>query len=220
MKRAGHAALTRRLVALMLVACPGAAPAYWTGVEVSLANLDADWAFDAETREAQTSLVSFQAEEATETGLRIGISLGYFDIRLLADDPAPTLKFDGNFVGLYLNRLVEFGEHVELYGQFNLRYHSGQDRLGDEKINVDWLETGIEFGASLRAAHYRITPYVVYTDIDGDIDDLADVDVFERDEPASAGIHFDYFVEPTAFIRFSLQGGGSEGGSLNFVRRY
>ncbi len=220
MSRLAAAASARRFVALLLLACPGMAPAYWTGVEVSLANFDADWAFDAETREAQTSLIGFQAEETTATGLRVGVSLGYFDIRLLADDPVPTLKFDGSFVGIYLNQLVRFGEHVEFYGQFNLRYHNGDDSLGDERIDIDWLETGIEFGASLRAAHYRITPYVIYTDIDGDIDDLADVDVFERDEPASAGIHLDYFVEPTAFIRFSLQGGGSEGGSLNFVRRY
>lgn len=220
MSRAGHAASACRLAALLLLFCPGVASAYWTGVEVSLANLDADWAFDAETREAQTSLISFQAEESTASGLRVGVSLGYFGIRLLADDPAPTLKFDGNFVGIYLNQLVSLGEQVEFYGQFNLRFYNGDDSLGDERIDVDWLETGVELGASLRAAHYRITPYVAYTDIDGDIDDLADVDVFERDEPASAGIHFDYFVEPTAFIRFSLQGGGSEGGMLNFVRRY
>ena len=220
MKRLGLAGLRWQLAALLLLACPGPTAAFWTGVEVSIANVDADWDFDAETREAQTSQISFQVEEKTETGLRVGVSLGYFDTRLVADDPSPTLKFDGHFVGLYLNRLVGIGEHVELYGQFDLSYHSGQDSLVDERFDIDWTEVGVEFGASLRFAHYRITPYVVYTDIDGDISDLADVDVFELDEPVSGGIHFDYFVEPTAFVRLSLQGGGNAGGYLNFVRRY
>ncbi len=220
MKRAGPARPGWRLAALLLLACPGPAAAFWTGVEASIANVDADWAFDAETREAQSSLVSLQIEEKTETGLRVGISLGYFDTRLVADDPSPTLKFDGHFVGLYLNRLVGIGEHVEVYGQFNLSYHSGQDSLVGERFDIDWTEVGVEFGASLRFAHYRITPYAVYTDIDGDISNLADVDVFERDEPVSGGIHLDYFVEPTAFVRLSLQSGGNAGGYLNFVRRY
>ncbi len=220
MKRVPLAGSGWPLAALLLFTCPSPAAAFWTGVEVSIANVDADWEFDAETREAQTSLISFQVEEKTETGLRVGISLGYFDTRLVADDPSPTLKFDGHFVGLYLNRLVDIGEHVELYGQFDLSYHSGQDSLVEERFDIDWTEVGVEFGASLRFAHYRVTPYVVYTDIDGDISDLADVDLFERDDPVSGGIHFDYFVEPTAFVRLSLQGGGNVGGYLNFVRRY
>ncbi len=220
MKRAILAGPTWRLAALLLFACPGPTTASWTGVEVSIANVDADWAFEAETREAQTSLISLQIEEKTATGLRIGVSLGYFYTRLVAEGPSPTLKFDGHFVGLYLNRLVGIGEHVEFYGQFNLGYHNGQDSLVAARFDIDWIEVGVELGASLRFAHYRVTPYVVYTDIDGDISNVAGIDVFERAEPVSRGIHLDYFVEPTAFVRLSLQGGGNAGGYLNFVRRY
>ncbi len=220
MTRAGQWRAGRGLVALLLIASPSAAPADWTGVEVSLGNTEADWQFDAETREAETSLISFQVEEKTATGLRIGVSLGYESIRLIADSPAPTLKFDSRFVGIYLNRLFRPGEHFEFYAQLDLAYHSGRDNLGDERIEIDWSEVGVELGASLRAGHYRVTPFVRYTDFDGDISNVDDIDVFELDEPMSGGVHFDYFVEPTAYVRLSLQGGGDAGGTLHFVRRY
>ena len=215
MTRAGQG-----FVALLLIACPQSVPAYWTGVEVSLANTEVDWKFDAETREAEASLISFQAEEKTETELRIGVSLGYESIRLIADSPAPSLKFDARFVGIYLNRLFRPGEHFEFYAQLDLAYHSGNDDLDDERIEIDWIEVGLELGASLRAGHYRVTPFVRYTDFDGDISNVDEIDVFELDEPASGGLHFDYFVEPTAYVRLSLQGGGDAGGYLHFVRRY
>lgn len=220
MSGAGRSRARRGLVALILTACPAVAPAFWTGVEVSLGNTEADWEFDAETRAAETSLISFQAEEKTAAGLRVGVSLGYESIRLVADSPAPTLKFDARFVGIYLNRLLSLGEHFEFYAQLDLSYHSGRDSLGDERIEIDWSEIAVEVGASLRAAHYRFTPYLRYSDIDGDVGNVDGIDVFELDEPVSRGLHIDYFVEPTAYIRLSLQGGGDAGGYLHFVRRY
>ena len=220
MIRGGRRHAGRGLVALALIACPPAAPAFWTGVEVSLGNTEADWQFDGETREAEASLISFQIEEKTDAGLRIGVSLGYENIRLIAEPPAATLKFDAQFVGIYLNRLFRPGEHFEFYGQLDLAYHGGRDDLGDERIDIDWIEVAVEFGASLRAGHYRLTPFVRYADFDGDISNHEDIDVFELDEAASGGLHFDYFVEPTAFVRLSLVGGGDAGGYLHFVRRY
>lgn len=215
MRRGGRA-----LVTLWLIVCPAVTSAFWTGVELDLANTETDWEFEGETREAQTSLIGFRIEEKTATGLRIGVNLGYSSIRLVADSPTPTLKFDEQFVGIYLNRLLRLGEHFEFYGQFDLSYHGGRENRDDERIDIDWIEAAIEVGASLRAAHYRFTPFLRYVDIDGDIDDVDGIDVFERDEPASAGLHLDYFVEPTAYVRLSLLAGGDSGGILSFVRRY
>lgn len=210
----------RLCVTMLLVALPATGSAFWTGVELDLGKTDSDWQFDRETREAQTSLIGFRIEEKTETGLRIGVNLGYSTVRLVADSPAPTLKFDAQFVGIYLNRLLPLGDRFEFYGQLDLAYHSGRDNRGDERIEIDWTEVAVEVGASLRAKHYRFTPYLRYADIDGDVDDVGGIDVFDRDEPASGGLHFDYYVEPTAFVRLSLQGGGEAGGFLRFVRRY
>ena len=210
----------RLVAALLLIAMPASAAAFWTGVELDLAKTEADWQFDRETRAAQTSLIGFQIEEKTASGLRVGVNLGYSTVRLVADSPAPTLKFDTQFVGIYLNRLLRAGDRFEFYGQLDLVYHDGRDNRGDEPIDIDWIEIAVELGAGLRTTHYRFTPFARYTDIDGDIDDAGGLDLFERDEPVSGGLHIDYFVEPTAFIRLSLQGGGDAGGFLRFVRRY
>ena len=203
---------------------PSAAPAQWTGVSAGLANVESDWSFDSGRREADISELSFQIEEETQTGLVVGLDLGFMDMRLIPSSAssADSLKFDGQYIGIYLRQPLRINERLSLHGMLRLSYHSG-DKSGDDAdeddAEIDWTSSLLELGMSLRLSSFRVTPYAVYNDIDGDVSG-GGTEVFDVEDNLSQGVRFDYFVEDSAFIQFDFITGGSAGGYLNFVRRY
>ena len=213
-----------RFSLLLLLLFTSLASADWTGVSLEFGDTDSDWEFEDDTREARVSELSFSVEEKIDTGLAFGASLGYFDMRVVADSnsAAETRKFDGQYLGIYIRQPFELSQHVALHGLFSYRYatgsESGADDEDDEK-DIDWTQSSFELGFNLRFSRLRIAPYAIYQDIDGDISG-GGTDVFELDEPLTQGIRFDYFLEDSAFVRFEIVSGGRSGGYLSFVRRY
>ena len=206
------------LVILFLYA--GLAQADFTGVTVELANVDADWKFDSGVREAQINTIAFQIEEKTATGLSVGGGIGYLDMRVVGNGSTDTRKFDGEYFQIYLRQEFRISERISLHGLFNYSYNSGRDNKEDDRADIDWNEASFQIDASLRFANFGITPFVAYYDIDGDISDDNGTEVFAMDDPVSQGIRFDYYTEPTAFIRIVFQSGGQSGGYLTFARHY
>ena len=213
--------LVRFKLLVILVLYAGLAQADWTGVTLELANVDSDWKFDSGVREAQINSISFQVEEKTTTGLSVGVGIGYLDMRVVGDSSTETRKFDAEFLQFYLRQEFRISESVSLQGLFSYSYNNGDDYSDDEeRVDIDWNEASLQLDASLRFANYGITPFAAYYDIDGDISDDNGTEVFETDDPLSYGIRFDYFTEPSAFIRIVIQSGGQSGGYLTFARRY
>ncbi len=206
------------LVILFLYA--GLAKADLTGITLELANVDSDWKFDNSVREAQINSIAFQIEEKTATGLSVGGGIGYIDMRVVGDSGTDTRKFDGEYLQIYLRQEIRISESISLHGLFNYSYNSGRDNKENDRADIDWNDASLQIDASVRFANFGITPFAAYYDIDGDISDNNGTEVFEMDDPVSHGIRFDYYTDPTAFIRFVFQSGGRSGGYLTFVRRY
>ena len=198
----------------------GLAKADLTGVTVELANFDSDWKFDNGVREAQINSIAFQIEEKTTTGLSVGGGIGYFDVRVVGDSSTDTRKFDGEYLQVYLRQEIRISESISLHGLFNYSYNNGRDNKENDRADIDWNEASLQIDASVRFANFGITPFAAYYDIDGDISDNNGTGVFEMDDPLSHGIRFDYYTDPTAFIRIVFQSGARAGGYLTFTRRY
>ena len=206
---------------LALVLSSSTAHADWTGVFFELADVDSDWVFDSGTREARINKLSFRAEEKTASGLRAGFNLGLFDMRVVADTPDETKKFNGEFLGIFLRLPVPLGKRVMLHGWLDYTYHGGRESGSPEDAaNLDWSEAGVGVGVSARFSNLRLMPYVEFGDIDGDIQDDTGTRIFEQDEARSQGLKIDLFLEPSAYIRFEFVDGGHSGGYLTFVREY
>ena len=90
----------------------------------------------------------------------------------------------------------------------------------DVQIDIDWSEVALQFGASLRISNIDIAPFAVTYHVDGDISEPGSVEVFEGSGETSYGIRFDYYVDPTAFVRLEFRAGEKAGGYLGFARRY
>ena len=209
-----------RFIGCLLCLFCNFAAAGWTGVSVTLGESTSDWQFGGEKREARSGWIALQIEEKSASELRIGASIGHSTLRVAASSPLNTQKFDTQFVGVYLRQPIRLSDHISLEGLFSYHYNSGRNNDEMNSFEVDWSETRLQLGLSARFANIRITPFVAYNHVDGDIDSSAGIEIFELDEPQSSGIRFDYLLEPSAFVRFEFQSGANEGGFLSFVRQY
>ena len=219
--RPGRSSSTLLRCGLMLfLFYSGLVNAFWSGVAFEFGSIDSDWDFKRETREAQIDQISIKLEDKVGSSLTGGLELGYFDMRVVAPDSstAETLKFDGGFFSVYLRQPVDISDWLSLYGKIGLRYTSGSES-GDGDADIDWTTALFELGMGLRFSNYRITPFVTYEDVDGDISNDG-TETFEMDEEVSQGIKFDYFTDSVSFIQLVFVTGGNEGGYINFVRRY
>lgn len=207
------------LILLLLLLQLGLVKAEWGGAVIEIAHYDADWKFDSDVREARITSLSFQLEEKFSTGLRAGGGFGYFDMSLDGNDNEAE-DFDGQYLQLYLRQPWTISETVSLYGLFDYRYNLGDSYGEDNRADLDWNEVSLHIGARLRFSDYRITPFVAYYRIDGDVSGDGGSGNFENDDATTQGIKFDFIVEETGFIRLEARTGYQSGGLLSFGRRY
>ena len=207
---------------LILLSCIGSARAEWTGVAFEIGDVDFDWEFDGDRRAAKANSLRFSIEERTSSGLAIGGAIGYLSMRVDGDENTDRTKFEVENLKVYLRQGVALGDSFSLYGLFDYGYYNGRENTTSDRAEINWSEVSLEFGASFRNANLRITPFVSYADVDGDISggSFSRAQVFELEDPVSYGIEFDIFVEKTAFVSIRLQDGSESGGYLGFVRRY
>ena len=205
---------------LLLLLQFGLAKADWTGIAMEFSNFDADWEFDEGLRKSTSSEISFQIEERTDTNLSVGAGIGYFNTRIIGGGSSPTRRLDGQFFRISLRQEVALTTSTGLTALFGFRYNSGSDGELENRVEIDWNQIDLQLGVSWQVSGLRVTPFVFYQDVDGDISDDIGTELLATDDPMGQGIRFDYFLEKTAFVRFEVRSGAQSGGLLTFARRY
>lgn len=205
---------------LLLLGGPGCANAEWTGVAMEFATLNTDWKFSSGTREAKTNSITLKIEERTNIGLTVGGGIGYHFLNLDSQGGGDSTSFDAQNVEIYLRQEFALGDAVTLLGVLDYAWYTGDDDDDDNNVDIDWSEVGVELGVNFRYRNLGITPFVSYTDVDGDTSGLEDGGDFELKDSYGQGVRFDIFVESTAFVSIELRTGSQTGGYLGFVRRY
>ena len=208
------------IVLLLLLCGSGAVRADWTGVAFEIGDLDADWEFDSGRRAAKSNSLRIEIEERAPTGLTVGGGIGYLSMRVDGDATADRIKFEAENLEIYLRQDFPLTESFALQALLRYGYFTGRENTDGDRAEIDWTELGVEFAASLRYQNLRFTPFVNYTDVDGDLSDDNGTEVFELEDPLSYGLRFDIFTERTAFVGIRLQAGSQSGGYISFVRRY
>jgi len=212
-----------RTLLLIITLSLGSTPAVaeWTGVLVDIGESTTDLQFETAQRTMRIDSLDLAIEEKTASPLRVGFSLGISNIRtanLLPPDNAQ--KFDGGHLGFYLRYPQQLGEHMSLAGLLSYRYNSATDYNTSLRSEIEWHETRVQLGLRVKFGTLRITPFIAYRDINGDISNDTSTQIFDSVDSISRGISFDIFVEPGAYIRLQLFRGDEDGGYLTFARVY
>jgi len=197
------------------------AGAAWSGVSLSLDEVEADWIFDGAPRRTETTRIGLRYTETAASGLVVGARVGRLTSRLGPGPGVPlTEKYDAGFLGLSLHYPVRFGEHLRFYGELAYQYHSGDriDLAASERI--EWRDFSIELGLSGEFGGVRVTPFAVYSDSEGDISGEPGTRGFSSRETVSAGLELDWFVEQGGLIRLRLLDGAEQSAGLGLVREF
>ena len=175
----------------------------------------------AQTLTADQFRFGFRIEEKSQSGLRVGLGGGQFDLRL-KDRPNATLvdEFDGEFLFFYLRWPVALNPRLTLHTRFDYRFHTGNRSGIDPQDEIDWIETGLTAGIALRVGMVSLQPYASVSSIDGDITSDAATRLLNDAEHHSYGLMLDIHVEPTAYVRFQAGISATEALFVSFVREY
>ena len=214
----------RLLAAWVLVGisclCPPPAAADLSGIRAYFAENDIDWNFASGKREASVNELSFQLEEAIDTGTRLGAGFGYMDVLLRGDATTPSRSFNAHYLEFFARHPFTLSENIELSTRFNYRFNSGDDRNEDDPARIDWSEAGLELGLGIQVSRVRLTPYAVYLYLDGDIDAASGSESFDLDDQISTGLRLDLFIDDTSYVGFSVETGDYSRVFLVFAREY
>ncbi len=211
-----------RLCCLLLMIVTPAVCADWTGISASIDEIESDWIFENNQRSANTTRLNLQFEERTHSGLGVGANIGRLTTRISnVNGPRNTVKFDASYFGIYLRYPLQLGEYFTLHSKFGYQFHSGSGTDNDTNDDeIEWREVGFEIGLSGRFENFRITPFMLYSDVDGDISDDMGTDSFENEENVSAGLSLDLFLDPTSFVRLRFTSGEQDSTALVFAREF
>ena len=208
------------LVLLLAYLVPNTAFALGDGIRVSIEESEVDWSFDSGTREARITRLGFEYEERLDTGSLLGFGLGYSDISLRREGNNPSKSLTGEYLELFLRHPFELSDNLSLLTRFNYRYNTADGTDDDETADIDWSEISLATGLALRFSHFRFTPFARFHYLDGDFDSDTGGGTFDIDDPASVGVRLDYFTEPTAYVRLTVESGDYSGIYFTFAREY
>lgn len=213
--------LATLVVIVLQIFSSNAIAAPWSGVSLNIEDYSTDWNFQTLERTADIRHLNINMEEKTTTDLSIGVNIGQMSLRIYDKfTAANTQKFDLATLGLYLRWPLILSDHLFIQSRLSYQYNSGEDTNITDPSKLEWDEFEFLLGLGIRWQSVRITPFATYFNLDGDISNSSGTQLFESVEEVSPGIRFDYFVDPTAYVRLQIMGGSKEGAYLIFAREY
>ncbi len=209
----------RYLVALLpLFSFPAHA---WTGISASIGEYDSDWRIDGEPRPITLTRYGIAIEDRTSAGLRLGVAIGEFGLRLKSADGTRSDDYAGEYLDLRLRWPVRLNSLLMLHGDFGYAWQSG--RLSDDGSSndgINWSRTRFGVGVDVKLGVLAVRPFVEWRSLDGDVDLDGTRRLFENEEQTSGGVIIDLQVDPSGFVRFTWFSQGQTGLVLSFVRAY
>lgn len=202
-----------------LLPVPGIAA--WTGIGAYTGSSESDWSLGTETRIADRRFYGLHIEESTSTGIRIGASIGRFDLRL--KDPVQielTQKFEGQFLSLYLRIPFKVVEKVSFHTRLEYQFNLGNRETGALEDEVDWNELGATLGLNLELGLLSVRPFIDWRMVDGDLTTATSDEVLENEQETSYGVQLDLSVEPSAYVRLKFTASENESLWIGLVREY
>lgn len=215
--------LIRLLFFCWVFLLPHAVSASWTGIAAFVGQHESDWLVSTTKLNADSRIYGLQIEERTLIGLRIGARAGQNSLTLENQlDLTQFEKYNVQFLSFYLRWPLAMTDSLTLYNQFNYQFNLGNQSsvANTTDTDIDWIETSINLGISLRLGPVSIRPFTIYRSINGEISSPTVVRKIDLKDNQSTGILLDIHVEPTAYIRLEATTSGSDSLMLSFVREY
>jgi len=193
----------------------------WSGITATVGEYDEVWRIGGVARPVTLGRYGLAVEDRTAVGLRLGLAVGEFALRIENRDAAQFDDYVGQYVDLRLRWPLELGSVLSVHGDFAYSWQSGiPSAEGGDTDGIDWSRTRFGLGLQLRLGVIGLRPFFEWRSLEGGADVAGARQLFENDSRTSAGLVVDIEVEPSGFVRFTWLGEGRTGLMLSFVRAY
>lgn len=203
----------------LLLVLPFQSAMAWSGIAAFLGQSQGDWLFSGGVKTAQQDFYGLSIEDRTRSKIRIGARAGQFDLRLSPQTSAAAEKFNGKFIAFYLRWPLSLSSTLSFEPRLGYQYNQGEKALLSQQ-QISWNQVRLQLALHAQLGALSLRPFVAWRRIDGDITTAQTSRLFVQHQSSSYGLALDFFVEPSAYIRFQGSVGARQGASLSFVRAY
>lgn len=199
--------------------------AAWTGIAAFAGQQESGWLLNGQAIDADSRLYGLQVEDRSSVGLYVGARVGKNSLRLEnLINTSSIEKYDVQSLSFYLRWPIPLTDTLSLHTSFNYQFNTGSqyedDTDPETETEIDWIETALEIGVSLRLGIISIRPFVEFRSINGEITTPASIRKIELKEDYNSGVLMDIYVERTAFVRLKATFSDSDSLFISFVREY
>jgi hypothetical protein len=205
------------LFALLLPAGPAQA---WTGISASVGEYDSHWLVDGELRPVTLTRYDLAVEDRTRIGLRVGLAIGEFGVRVHNADSSLVQDYAGEYLNLRLRWPLRLSRELSLHGQLNYGWQSGEEDGSSNAAELNWSSLGLRLGLQLQLGSLGLRPFIEWHSVDGDVDIDGSRRPFETGDRYHSGLIIDLRVDPSGHVRLTWSQQGRQGLLLSFVRAY
>lgn len=198
--------------------------------EDSLVGIQLDWnRYDTtlrinqtmhETRLTHATLIVYEPFRHKLYG---GLRLGYVDVSQADNLAVAGLRIDGNSLGVQLGVFLIRSKYVDISLQGDYDYLQANGGEDDQKVDFDWVETNIQFGATLKLGLFHLSGTAYRHSIDGDQKLHSPVNTatpFSQTERTGTSAGIAIQVDPTGYVGVHAERGARKGVRLLFTREF
>lgn len=218
--------MTKRLLTLFLSLLPFTAAAY----DDALIGLRLDWSqYDitltaaGDSRDTRIDHVALVLNEPTWQRFYGGLRVGYVDISQADNPELAGFDLNGNSLGLRLGAFLIRNDHVNVFVQSDVDYLYAEDEQDEQTAELDWTETTLQIGASVKLGPFRLSSGAYRYNLSGEqaLRGPADSTIrFSEEESTGATAGIELQVDPTGYIGIHTENGARDGTRLTFIREF
>jgi hypothetical protein len=218
--------MTKRLLTLLLSLLSFSAAAY----DDALIGLRLDWSqYDitlttaGNSRDTRIDHVALVLNEPTWQRFYGGLRVGYVDISQADNPELAGFDLNGNSLGLRLGVFLIRNDHVNVFVQSDVDYLYAEDEQDGQKAELDWTETTLQIGTSVKLGPFRLSAGAYRYNLSGEQALRGPIDStfrFSEEESTGATAGIEFQVDPTGYIGIHTESGARDGTRLTFIREF
>lgn len=180
--------------------------------------------FSGSNQKAHFNILGVNWYESFSPAFQGGLEIGYFEMTQINNN-LPSARFTfGEYVGVNLRYFLVDNDTLSLNLNLNYRYSSSTKKLLDQQTNFVWHKGGllaeIQLHISDKSSILLASEYQLIDGEQRDSGNITQINEFKENQRLGYRLGLNFTPSKNGYISLELLAGISNGGRINFTRKF